>query len=590
LDCQGTVELLMEALEHDLSAKELEGVTEHLSTCEACRAVRQRFDRLRSAGAAAALERDEREELVAQARSRSGLHVVPADGVGVPGGDAQPAGRPVADADTPTIPGYEIIETIGSGAMGTVYKAHQVSMDRAVALKVVSPELSEDDDFMKRFLREARVSGRLNHPNVVGVIDAGLEGGTYFLTMEYVEGRSVKDMVEADGALAEKRAVDICLQVARALEHASAHKLIHRDVKPENILVTPEGVAKLCDLGLSKTPADAGITHSGMIVGTPFYIAPEQARGAMDLDSRADVYSLGCSLYHMVIGRVPFDGGTAAIVIKQHLDAPFPDPRKIVPGLSAGLASILQHMVEKDRDDRYPSPTELREDLQALAEGRYRGRAEVFREKVKPGRKAAVRRKSSVQLKRVRGGRGARRSAGGGLVVLLAGLPVAAAAVIFLLSSGRRPQGTGNHRGLDGAAGPQVGSTPRSEGRGPERPDWVDDAVPTTPQAEAPAASSAEDFVSRARARADELVRHGQYGRALEDGGPIDGKLAPPASRREIAELRREVYAKANAELKRRIDKSTDPVLEFDLITEGMPKSLVDEAGKKLGVEEADGK
>lgn len=364
MDCQGAVELLIEELDRDLPAEVIEGVAEHLSVCQACRTVRDRFLRLRSAGdTATAIEPDEREELVAQARSRSGVHVVPGDGVGLPAANAPPAEQPVAEAGTPAIPGYEIIETIGSGAMGTVYKAHQVSMDRAVALKVVAPELSEDDEFMKRFLREARISGSLNHPNVVGVIDAGLEGGTYFLTMEYVEGRSVKDMIEADGPLVEKRAVDICLQVARALEHASAHELVHRDVKPENILVTPEGVAKLCDLGLSKAVAEAGITQDGTVVGTPFYIAPEQARGAPDLD-----------------------------------------------------------------------------------------------------------------------------------------------------------------------------------------------------------------------------------GRALEDGGPIDAKLAPAGARREIVALRREVYAKANAELKRRIDGSADPVLEFDFITEGMPKSLVDGAGKKLGVEEADGK
>jgi hypothetical protein len=264
-------------------------------------------------------------------------------------------------------------------------------------------------------------------------------------------------------------------------------------------------------------------------------------------------------------------------------------------------------MVEKDRGKRYPSAAELRGDLEALAEGRYRGRAEVFRDEVKPGRRSAVRRKSSVQLKRVRGPRGARRPRGGGLILVLAGLPVAAA-IIFLFAAKGGPSSTSSGRGRNGAAGqredaraagPQAGSSSRGGRRGPERPGPVDDdaparpaeAPPRTPKAAPPqAVPAAKDFVSEARARAEELVSRGRYGRALEDGGPIDAKLAPARARREIGALRREVYAKANAELKRRIEESADPVLEFDIITEGMPKSLVDQAGKKLGVEEEAGK
>jgi serine/threonine-protein kinase len=219
-----------------------------------------------------------------------------------------PAGRQ-------SLGGYELIRKLGEGGMGATYLARQVSMDRLVALKVLKKGLAKKAGFVERFVREAHLAGRLSHANIVQALDVGEAGGFHYLAMDYVEGQTASALIPSGGAMPEAQALDIALQVARALEAAHRQGIVHRDVKPENILVTAEGIAKLCDFGLAReAEGESGLTQTGTALGTPHYIAPEQARGEGGVDVRADIYSLGATLYHLVTGRTPFEGPTAAVV------------------------------------------------------------------------------------------------------------------------------------------------------------------------------------------------------------------------------------------------------------------------------------
>jgi serine/threonine protein kinase len=271
------------------------------------------------------------------------------------------------------ISGYKILSKIGQGAMGSIYKALQVSMDRIVAIKCLAPKYAQNDKFRERFLREARAVARLNHPNIIQGIDVGDSNGVHYFAMEYIDGPTVGELLKRGGALDEKRALNIVTQIARALQHAFNHGIIHRDIKPDNIMLTREGVAKLCDLGLAKlsTPhdPDASGTKPGASMGTPYYIAPEQARGEQNVDTRADIYSLGSSLYHMVVGEVPFPGQSAADVISKHLTEPVTPPKVRNPLVSGAVDYVTVKMLQKAREDRYQTPTELVRDLEAIAQG-----------------------------------------------------------------------------------------------------------------------------------------------------------------------------------------------------------------------------
>jgi len=266
---------------------------------------------------------------------------------------------------------YKLIAKVGQGGMGTVYKARQESLDKIVALKVLAPGLAKQNDFVERFIREAQASGQLNHPNIALGIDAGEADGYYYFAMEFVEGESLKAVLQREGKLDERRALEIALAMAKALGHAAEHSIVHRDVKPGNILLAADGTPKLVDLGLAKeVRADHSITQAGIPVGTPYYISPEQVRGEQQIDIRADIYALGGTLYHMVTGRVPFDGTTAAIVMTRHLNDPVPDPRDHTPELSDTVIAIINHCMAKNPDERYRTPAELCEDLEAALAGK----------------------------------------------------------------------------------------------------------------------------------------------------------------------------------------------------------------------------
>ncbi len=271
------------------------------------------------------------------------------------------------------IPGYQIIERLGKGSMGLVFKARQTSVDRIVAVKVLLDSLAQNKEFIKRFQREAKIAAKLQHNNIVNAIDAGETEGHHYFVMEYVEGATIKDELDKNKVFDEKVALKIVIAVAEAMKHAHERGLIHRDIKPENVILTKDGNVKLADLGLARLTADEkwAMAEAGMAIGTPYYISPEQVRGQVDVDIRADIYSLGATLYHMVTGRVPYPGDTPAEVMRKHVDknAHFVPPDHVNTRLSSGLGVVVETMMSKNRDNRYGHPDDLILDLKCLLQG-----------------------------------------------------------------------------------------------------------------------------------------------------------------------------------------------------------------------------
>lgn len=276
------------------------------------------------------------------------------------------------------IPGYALMKEVGRGAMAKVYKAKQLSLDRIVAIKVLPKKLSENREFVDRFYAEGKAAARLSHPNIVQAIDVGStpDGVYHYFVMEYIEGKTLYDMMQpppgGDGhAFSEAEALDITIQIADALAHSHERGLIHRDVKPKNIILTPEGVAKLTDLGLARASDDkaAAESEAGKAYGTPYYISPEQIRGEVDIDFRADIYSLGATMYHLVTGRPPFEADTPSAVMHKHLKQPLKPPDHINTALSAGVSEIIEVAMAKKREDRYASTRDMLEDLRAVQAG-----------------------------------------------------------------------------------------------------------------------------------------------------------------------------------------------------------------------------
>jgi len=269
------------------------------------------------------------------------------------------------------IPGYQLLKKIGSGAMATVFMAKQLSLDRIVAIKVLPRRLSESAEYVKMFYKEGKAAAKLNHPHIVQAIDVGEAGGYHYFVMEYVEGHTLYDDLAGGKVFSESEALEIIIQIARALEHAHGQGLIHRDVKPKNIMITPDGVAKLADMGLARSAADldAAKAEAGRAFGTPYYISPEQIRGDLNVDFRADIYSLGATMYHLLTGKVPFEAPTPAAVMHKHLKEELTPPDHLNVNLSAGVGEVVEVMMAKDRRRRYASTADLLLDLEAIAAG-----------------------------------------------------------------------------------------------------------------------------------------------------------------------------------------------------------------------------
>jgi serine/threonine protein kinase len=263
-----------------------------------------------------------------------------------------------------TIGDYELLDLIAEGGMGAVYRARQRSTGQTVALKLAPPQLDGNTVLMKRFQQEYNAASSLNHPNVVRALDFGYHGSSPFLVMEYVEGESLGQRLEREGRLSEAEALRIMTQVAQGLQRAHKNGLVHRDVKPDNILLMPDGQVKLADLGLVKElDADLNLTRTGRGLGTPHFMAPEQFRDAKNADARCDIYSMAATLYMMVTGELPFKSLGPVETWMKKLENKLPPVRQLVPGLSERLSWAIERAMSADREQRPGSCRELIEDL-----------------------------------------------------------------------------------------------------------------------------------------------------------------------------------------------------------------------------------
>jgi serine/threonine protein kinase len=251
-------------------------------------------------------------------------------------GDAPKAARPPSEV----IPGYRILERLGRGGMGSVYRAEQIGMKRTVALKILRRPLARDAQQVERLRREARLVGSLNHTNIVRGLDVGQHGPYHYFAMEYVEGHTLRDRLKNRGAMPEAEVLRILVQVAEALDHAHSRGVIHRDVKPGNMMLTPDGLPKLTDYGLAKGPADFTLTQSGVTIGTPQYISPEQARDPAGVDIQTDLYSLGATAYHMLTGVPPHTSETLAGLLTKVLYEKPRTARQVNARVSPGRRSL----------------------------------------------------------------------------------------------------------------------------------------------------------------------------------------------------------------------------------------------------------
>ena len=285
-----------------------------------------------------------------------------------------------SDRSVLRIPGYQIIRKLGAGAMASVYLAKQLSLDRLVAVKILPHRYSSDATFIERFYKEGKAAAKLSDPNIVGAFDVGQVGDQHYFVMEFVDGETVYDRIVRFKRLRDKDALTITRQVASALQHAHASGFIHRDIKPKNIMITKTNVVKLADLGLARAMGDkkSAEAERHQAFGTPYYISPEQIRGAVDLGPPADIYGLGATLYHMLTGRVPFEGRTPKEVMQSHLRKELTPPDQVVSGISEGAAEIVEMMMKKSPRERYQSAAELLEDIDLALAGqplRYASRA-----------------------------------------------------------------------------------------------------------------------------------------------------------------------------------------------------------------------
>jgi eukaryotic-like serine/threonine-protein kinase len=321
---------------------------------------------------------------------------------------------------------YELEKLVGSGGMSNVFRAHDRLLERTVALKILHEQYTRDDDYVERFRREARAVAKLAHPNIVTVIDRGEQDGRQFIVFEYVDGPNLKDLTRS-GPLQMNEAIGLTLQVARALSFAHDRGLVHRDVKPQNVLLNEDGQAKVTDFGIARSLDVQGVTQTGTVLGTSDYIAPEQARG-QKVDPKTDIYSLGAVLYELLVGEVPFSGDNFVAVAMRHVNEPVPSVLENRPDCPARLDLAIQRAMAKDPDDRFGSMDELVAELEAcLAEldGRGDEGATMIVPPARPPRRGARRRPRRIPVAPI--------------LIVLAGALVAVGAFLLLRDDGSVP-------------------------------------------------------------------------------------------------------------------------------------------------------
>jgi eukaryotic-like serine/threonine-protein kinase len=260
---------------------------------------------------------------------------------------------------------YRLDEKIGSGGMSTVYRAFDPTLERWVAIKLMHRDISHDPDQLERFRREARAVAQLNHPHVVTVIDAGEDDGAPYIVFEYVEGETLKERIRRLGRLPVSEAVAYAIEIGRALECAHASRLVHRDVKPQNVLIDPDGRAKVTDFGIARSLEAQGLTATGRVLGTTDYVSPEQALGH-EVTGQSDIYSLGIVLYEMLTGETPFKADTQVAVAMKHVRDPLPDVQRRRPEISASLARVVERATAKETQNRYQDVGEMVHDLEEV--------------------------------------------------------------------------------------------------------------------------------------------------------------------------------------------------------------------------------
>jgi eukaryotic-like serine/threonine-protein kinase len=263
---------------------------------------------------------------------------------------------------------YEIDSVLGQGGMAKVFRGTDQVLGRTVAIKVLSPQFTDDAQFVTRFRREAQAAASLNHPNIVGVFDTGSQSDVHFIVMEYVEGRTLRDVIRADGPLLPERVAEIGDAVAKALQTAHEAGMVHRDIKPGNIMLTSDGEVKVMDFGIARTSTGDTLTQTAAVLGTASYLSPEQAQG-QSVDARSDLYSLGCVLYEMATGRPPFSGDSPVAIAYKHVRDDPVAPSRINPDVPADLESVILKSMAKNPANRYQSAAELRQDLGRLMQG-----------------------------------------------------------------------------------------------------------------------------------------------------------------------------------------------------------------------------
>ncbi|HVJ69548.1 MAG TPA: protein kinase, partial [Caulifigura sp.] len=313
--------------------------------------------------------------------------------------DARPAGGSPAPAEHELLTRlgkYVIERKLGSGGMGIVFLAKDTDLKRTVALKVLAKDRAENPVLVRRFKAEGQAAAYLQHKNIVGVYDSGQIDGFLYIALEFVEGQDVLEIIRKRGVIPVKRSIDIIRQVAEALQHAFEKQIVHRDIKPSNLLIKNDGTVKLADLGLARSideTLDTSITRVGTTVGTDDYMSPEQARNSKATDIRSDIYSLGCTWYHMLTGVPPYGEGSVTNKLQAHASAPIPDPRSRNERIPEGVVAVLHRMMAKQAKDRYQTPAELLEDLNNPGISRSGLDADVLAALAHPG--AAARPESS---------------------------------------------------------------------------------------------------------------------------------------------------------------------------------------------------